>query len=351
MTVTAQAGVTRLQLEAATGPHGLWFPVDPGADATLGGMAATNASGTTAVRYGGMRAHTLEMQAVLPGGHIIRAGSRAAKSSSGYHVAGLLVGSEGTLAVITELTLRIHPIPEHVVVARASFPTVEAACAAAWTMLATGLHVSRCEFLDAWTVEAVNAFSRSRLPAAPLLFVEIAGEKGATQGEIEAARECAFDERALTFETVEDPSERSQLWRARHEALMACLARVPGSSAMTTDVAVPTSELPAAIERAREVLDGSAVQGGILGHIGDGNFHVVLLVDPERPETVREAQRLNSLIVEDALARSGTCTGEHGIGSGKVAYLMLEHPDLFPLYRGIKAAFDPNGIMNPGKIF
>jgi D-lactate dehydrogenase (cytochrome) len=350
LTATVEAGVTRLQLEAALGPQGLWFPVDPGADATLGGMAATNASGTTTVRYGGMRAHVLELEVVLAGGRVIRAGSRAVKTSAGYHVAGLFIGSEGTLGVITELTLRLHPIPERSVVARAAFPTIEAACEAAAAMIAAGVQLTRCELLDAMTVAALNAFADADLPVTPYLFLEVGGTEGAVAGDVETVGELVTESGATAFESFGDPTVRAQMWGMRHKVLMASLALAPGLRSMTTDVAVPVSELPAAIEQARRALDASDLRGGIVGHVGDGNFHVAFLLDPGDAGSVAQAKELNDRIVADALARGGTCTGEHGVGFGKLAYLEQEHGDLVPLYRGIKELFDPNGIMNPGKV-
>jgi D-lactate dehydrogenase (cytochrome) len=350
LTVTVQPGVTRSQLEAAAGPHGLFFPVDPGADATLGGMAATNASGTTTVRYGGMRTHVLELEVVLADGRIVRTGTRAAKTSAGYSLSNLFVGSEGTLGVITELTLRLHPIPEHVVVARAAFPSVEAACRAAAAIIGVGVPVLRCELLDATTIGALNAFSGTSFPVAPYLFVEFGGSPAGVAGDLETTKELAEDEGATAFESESDPTARAQMWSARHNALMASLALAPGSKAMTTDVAVPVSELAAAIEHARRALDESGLRGGIVGHVGDGNFHVAFLLDPDDAGSIAQADALNGAVVADALARGGTCTGEHGIGYGKLAYLEQQHGDLVPLFRGIKQLFDPRGILNPGKV-
>jgi D-lactate dehydrogenase (cytochrome) len=350
LTATVRAGVTRSQLEAAVGPHGLWFPVDPGADATLGGMAATNASGTTTVRYGGMRAHVLELEVVLAGGRVVRTGTRAVKTSAGYNLTGLFVGSEGTLGVITELTVRLHPIPEHIVVARAAFPSIESACRAAAGIIGSGVPVTRCELLDATTIAALNAYSGTSFPESPYLFVEFGGTEAGVSGDLATTRELADDEGATAFESESDPTARSQMWSARHNALMASLALAPGSKAMTTDVAVPVSELAGAIEHGRRVLDGSGLRGGIVGHVGDGNFHVAFLLDPDDAASIAKAEALNALLVDDALARGGTCTGEHGIGYGKLGYLEREHGDLIPLYRGIKGVFDPNGIMNPGKV-
>jgi D-lactate dehydrogenase (cytochrome) len=343
LTATVQAGVTRSQLEAAAGPHGLWFPVDPGADATLGGMAATNASGTTTVRYGGMRAHVLALEVVLADGRVVRTGTRAVKTSAGYNLTELFIGSEGTLGVITELTLRLHPIPERIVVARAAFPTVEAACRAAAAIIGAGVLVTRCELLDTTTIAALNAFKGTTFPESPYLFLELSGE-------VDVVRELAEDEGASAFESETDPTARARMWDARHNALHASLALSPGSKAMTTDVAVPLSELAAAIEHARSALDDSGLRGGIVGHVGDGNFHLAFLLDPADADSVARAEALNTVLVEDALARGGTCTGEHGIGYGKLGYLAREHPDLLELYRGIKALLDPAGILNPGKV-
>jgi D-lactate dehydrogenase (cytochrome) len=343
LTATVQAGATRSQLEAASGPHGLWFPVDPGADATLGGMAATNASGTTTVRYGGMRAHVLALEVVLADGRVVRTGTRALKTSAGYNLTELFIGSEGTLGVITELTVRLHAIPDRIVVARAAFPSVEAACRAAAAIIGAGVLVTRCELLDATTIGALNAYKGTTFAEWPHLFLELSGD-------VDEARMLAEDEGASGFEAETDPTARTRMWDARHNALHASLALAPGSRAMTTDVAVPLSELAAAIEHARRALDASGLRGGIVGHVGDGNFHVAFLLDPDDAESVARAEALNAALVEDALARGGTCSGEHGIGLGKLAYLEREHGDLVPLYRGIKQLLDPNGILNPGKV-
>ena len=350
LTATVQAGATRSQLEAASGPHGLWFPVDPGADATLGGMAATNASGTTTVRYGGMRTHVLALEVVLADGRVVRTGTRAVKTSAGYNLTNLFIGSEGTLGVITELTLRLHPIPEFVAVARAAFPSVEAACRAAAAIVGAGVLVTRCELIDALTIRAVNAYKGTSFPESPYLFVEFGGTESGVAADLEAAREIAADEGASTWESETDPTARARMWDARHNAMHATLALRPGSRALTTDVAVPVSELAAAMEHARTELDASGLLGGIVGHAGDGNFHVAFLLDADDEESIARANALNASLVEDALARGGTCTGEHGIGFGKLDYLVREHGDLLPIMRGIKQLLDPNGIMNPGKV-
>ena len=343
LTATVQAGATRSRLEAAAGPHGLWFPVDPGADATLGGMAATNASGTTTVRYGGMRAHVLALEVVLADGRVVRTGTRAVKTSAGYNLTELFIGSEGTLGVITELTVRLHPIPDRIVVARAAFPDVEAACRAAAAIIGAGVLVTRCELLDSTTIGALNAYRGTTFAEAPHLFIELSGDP-------DEVRELAEDEGATAFEAESDPTARARMWDARHNALHASLALSPGSKAMTTDVAVPLSELAAAMEHARSALDASGLRGGIVGHVGDGNFHVAFLLDPGDAESVARAEALNAAVVDDALARGGTCTGEHGIGFGKLVYLAREHGDLLELYRDIKSLLDPNGILNPGKV-
>jgi D-lactate dehydrogenase (cytochrome) len=350
LTATVQAGATRSQLQAAVGPHGLWFPVDPGADATLGGMAATNASGTTTVRYGGTRAHVLALEVVLADGRVVRTGSRAAKTSAGYNLTHLFVGSEGTLGVITELTLRLHPIPERIVVARAAFQSLEAACRAAAALVAAGVPVTRCELLDAGTIASLNAYKGTAFPEAPYLFLELGGSEAGVAGDLAAARELLEDEGARAFEAESDPTARARMWDARHQSLHAALALAPGSTHMSTDVAVPVSELAASMEHARELLGELNLSGGIVAHAGDGNYHVGFLFEPDDADSLARAKALNAALVEDALARGGTCTGEHGIGLGKIDYLEREHGDLIPLMRGIKQLLDPNGILNPGKV-
>jgi D-lactate dehydrogenase (cytochrome) len=311
-------------------------------------MAATNASGTTTVRYGGMRAHVLALEVVLPGGRVIRTGSRARKSSAGYDLTALFVGSEGTLGVLTELTLRVHGIPEHAVAVRISFPTLDAACGTAVAAAGAGLGVTRLELLDAETMRAVNAFNGTALEESPSLFVELAGAPAAVEGDLEALQELA--EENTSFAVERDPTARARLWQARHNVLHALVAAYPGKEHFATDVCVPVSQLPAAIAHARAELDRAGVEATIAAHAGDGNYHVLFMLDPADPAELARARALNAAIVDWALEHGGTCTGEHGVGLGKIAYLVHEHGDLLELMRGVKALFDPNGIMNPGKV-
>ena len=350
LTATVEAGVTRSALERAAAEHGLFFPVDPGADATLGGMAATNAAGTTTVRYGKMRANILALEAVLPGGRVVRAGSRAPKTSAGYDLLGLLVGSEGTLGVITELTLRLHGIPEQAVALRVSFGDVDGACRAATAIVAAGLGVTRVELLDAWTIEAINAHQSTDYPPGPTLFIEAAGSDATVTADLELTQELAAAEGATDVVAVRDPTARARLWAARHSSAYAAAAATPGRRSRSTDVCVPLSELAAALAFARAEAERLGVIAGIVGHAGDGNVHLSLHVDPDDEAELRASDELIELLVEDALARGGTSTGEHGIGLGKIAALEQEHGDLVPLMRGIKELFDPHGIMNPGKV-
>ncbi|MBA2357349.1 MAG: FAD-binding protein [Actinobacteria bacterium] len=350
LTATVQPGATRSALARAAGEHGLVFPVDPGADATLGGMAATNAAGTTTIRYGKMRANVLALEAVLPGGRVIRTGSRAPKTSAGYDVTSLLVGSEGTLAVITELTLRLYGIPEHAVALRISFATIGAACRTASALVAAGSGVSRLELLDAWTIAAINAYKGAKYPEGPCLLVEAEGSEATVESDLALVRELCAAEGATEIVDERAGGGRARLWAARHEAAYAGAAASPGRRARSTDTCVPVSELSAAVEFARAELERLGLGGAILGHAGDGNVHVGLHVDPDDPDEVARADELVERLVADALERGGTCTGEHGIGLGKIGALEREHGDLIPLMRGIKRLFDPHGIMNPGKV-
>jgi D-lactate dehydrogenase (cytochrome) len=350
LTATVEAGVTRGQLNARVGGEGLFFPVDPGADATLGGMAATNASGTTTVRYGGMRSNVLALEVVLADGTVLRPGSRAIKTSAGYDLRALFVGSEGTLAVITELTLRLYGIPDYTVAARAVFPDVDAACRAAATMIGSGVMVTRVELLDAGTWRAINAYKESAYPEEPTLLVEFSGSEAGVAGDLDATREIAESEGCTSFVFEADADGRARLWEARHSAAFALLHSAPGRKHKSTDVCVPVSELPGAITLARSLIDERGLTATIIGHVGDGNFHVGFMVDADDLEEIARAEAFNHELVEYALAHGGTCTGEHGIGIGKIPYLQAEHGDLIPYLRGVKDLFDPRGILNPGKV-
>ena len=341
-----QPGVLRSELNAAAAQHGLWFPVDPGADASLGGMAATNASGTTTVRYGGMRANVLALEVALADGTVIRPGSRTVKTSAGYDLRSLFVGSEGTLGVITELTLRLHGLPERPVAIRAAFPNVGAACRTAVSLVGAGLTVTRCELLDEATLRAVNAYKETSYPEAASLFVELDGG----EDEIASAREVCGWEGVVSFEAETAAEARTRLWEARHHAVFAVAAGAPGKRWFATDACVPLSVLPDAVEHGRARADARGMPAAIVAHAADGNFHLALMVDPDDAGEVAEAQELHAELVEWALERGGTSTGEHGVGLGKLGYLEREHGDLLPYLGAIKAAFDPNGILNPGKV-
>jgi D-lactate dehydrogenase (cytochrome) len=350
MLVRVEAGVTRGTLDKALGQHGLFFPVDPGADATLGGMAATNAAGTMTLRYGKMRTQVLGLEAVLPGGRVIRTGTAAAKSSAGYDMTGLLVGSEGTLAVITELLLRVQGIPEDVAVLRASFPDVEGACRLAGAVVSSGLLAQRIEFIDAWEVQAVNHFAGTDFPASPMVFVELAGAPAAVEADVDALRWLVGECAGSAVQVERDPTERSRLWRARHDLFFAEKSMAPGKEVASTDVCVPVGELAGAVAAHQLALRDLGLMGGVSAHAGDGNVHAAVLFDPGHPGEIDRVHEFGERLVIDALARGGTCSGEHGIGLGKREALEREHGDLIGLMTGVKELFDPLGIMNPGKL-
>ena len=346
-----QPGVTHERLNAKLKEHGLFFPVDPGWDAALGGMAGTNASGTNAVRYGVMRDQVLDLEVVLADGTVMRTGGMAMKSSAGYNLTGLFVGSEGTLGVFTELTLRLYPVPEKVLAARAVFPGIEAAGRAAVAMIRSGMQIGRVELVDARTVEAVNAYKGTDYAVAPTLFLEFGGSEAGVGGDVAAARAISGSEGCGGFEFEADEAARERLWEARHEAGLAITRLNPDKKPMTTDVCVPISDLPDALGHARQTIAEHGFDGAILGHVGDGNYHAVFPVDVEDEGEMERAEGVSGQIVRYALQRGGTCTGEHGIGSGKIGYLEEEHGDSLPFMRGIKRLADPKGIMNPGKVF
>ncbi|HEY0874587.1 MAG TPA: FAD-linked oxidase C-terminal domain-containing protein [Vicinamibacterales bacterium] len=348
---TVQAGVTRKQLEKHLRSTGLVFHLDPGADATIGGMAATRASGTTAVRYGTMREAVLGMTVVLADGRIITTGSRARKSSSGYDLTRLFVGSEGTLGIITELTLRLHGRPEAVAAATCYFDDIESAVRAVMTTIQLGIPVARIELLDEVQMDAVNRFSKLSYPVAPTLFFEFHGlserdvtEQAVTVGEIVEEYGAKNFARALT------PEARAELWQARHDAYYAALAMRPGSRGWTTDACVPISRLADCIVETKRDFAESHLVGALVGHVGDGNFHMIIPVNPDDPRDLAEAERLSDRLVERALSMGGTCSGEHGVGIGKRKFLQREHGEGLEVMRAIKATLDPLGIMNPGKL-
>ncbi len=347
--VRVEPGVTRSQLNKELKKYGLFFSVDPGADATLGGMAATNASGTTAVRYGVMRDQVRDLQVVLADGRMIRTGGLSAKSSAGYHLTGLFVGSEGTLGVLTELTLRVYGIPESILAARASFPSVESAVRTAVSLLAVGIPIARVELVDQASMQKLNKHSGTAYKEAPTLFLEFHGNEAGLQKDVEFARELSSDHGCFGFEFETDSKARSTLWEARHNLAYAFIHGCKGKKLMVTDVCVPLSELAGAITYAREQLEAAGVEGGVLGHIGDGNFHALLMIDPNDPSDLASAEQINANLVQYALARGGTCTGEHGVGVGKRKYLRQEYGEALDVMQAMKQLFDPRNILNPGK--
>jgi D-lactate dehydrogenase (cytochrome) len=346
-----QPGVTHGDLNAALAGEGLLFPVDPGWDASLGGMAGTNASGTNAVKYGVMRDQVLGLEVVLGDGTVMRTGGMAMKSSAGYNLTGLFVGSEGTLGVFTELILRLYPIPGRTVAARAVFPDIEAAGRAAVAMIRTGMRIGRVELVDARTVGAVNAYKGTDYAVAPTLFLEFSGSEASVESDVGVARGISNSEGSTSFEFEADEAARERLWEARHDAALAIRDLYPGKGMMGTDVCVPISDLPGALRHARDAIASRGIDGAILGHVGDGNYHAVFPVDTDDRADRERAEAVNAEIVDYALERGGTCTGEHGIGMGKTGHLQKEHWDSLPFMREIKRLADPNGIMNPGKIF
>jgi len=346
-----EAGVTRLQLERKLGREGLFFPVDPGADATLGGMAATGASGTTTVRYGAMKENVLGLTVVLADGRVIRTGSRARKTSSGYDLTHLFIGSEGTLGIITELQLRVHGIPEAISAAVCQYPDLHAAVDTAIAAIQTGIPVARVELLDAVQMRASIAYSGLEdLGEAPTLFFEFHGSSSAVREQAEAVRGISDEHGGSNFAWATRPEERGKLWKARHDAYFAGLDLAPGKKAITTDVCVPIAHLADSIVAAHEDVAASGLTVTTVGHVGDGNFHLLILVDPHDAEELQRAKALSTRLVERALAFGGTCTGEHGIGYGKIKFLRDEHGEAVETMRAVKDALDPRGLLNPGKV-
>lgn len=352
LTVTLQPGVTRKQLNEDIRNTGLFFPIDPGADATLGGMAATRASGTNAVRYGTMRENVLALEVVTASGEAIRTGTRARKSSAGYDLTRLMVGSEGTLGVITEVTLRLYPLPEAVSAAICSFETIADAVNTTIQIIQMGVPIARVELLDAGSVRAVNQHSKLSLREAPMLLMEFHGSPASVREQAETVQAIASDHGGANFEWADTPEARTRLWTARHNAYFAAVQSRPGCRCITTDACVPISRLADALLASVKEADASGIPYFLVGHVGDGNFHMGYLIDPDDDDERARAEQLNHQLVTRALELGGTCTGEHGIGLHKMGFLVDEAGDgAMTMMRTIKRALDPDNIMNPGKVF
>jgi D-lactate dehydrogenase (cytochrome) len=346
-----EPGITRKTLNEHLRDQGLFFPIDPGADASLGGMTATRASGTNAVRYGTMKDNVLSLKAVLANGELIKTASRAKKSSAGYDLTRLFVGSEGTLGIITEITLRLAGIPEAIAAGTCPFASVEAACNATIATIQSGIPVARIELLDALQVKACNAYSKLTLPEQPMLFLEFHGSAAGVAEQSERFGEIARELGGGPFEWATRAQDRTRLWQARHDAYFAARGLRPGTQPVATDVCVPISKLAECVAESQRDIAENRLLAPIAGHVGDGNFHLSLLIDMDDPDEVTRAEKFMERLVARALAMDGTCTGEHGVGQGKLKYLAAEHGNAtLDVMRAIKGALDPQGIMNPGKI-
>ncbi|WP_281659773.1 FAD-binding oxidoreductase [Microvirgula aerodenitrificans] len=351
LTATVEAGVTREALNDALRHSGLFFPIDPGANASLGGMSATRASGTNAVRYGTMRENVLALTVVTAAGKVIHTGTRARKSSAGYDLTRAFVGSEGTLGVMTEITVRLHPQPMAVSAAVATFDSVADAVNTVIRTIQYGIPVARVEFMDIQAVRAVNAYSKLSLREAPTLLFEFHGSEAGVAEQAETVQAIAHEFGGTDFEWASRQEDRNRLWAARHKAYFASLQLQPGSTCVTTDVCVPISRLAECVTATCADIDASGILATVLGHVGDGNFHVLLLVDPTDPQSRERAEAVNARIVRRALDMDGTCTGEHGVGLHKMDFMRAEHgEDALDMMRALKRAFDPQNLMNPGKI-
>jgi D-lactate dehydrogenase (cytochrome) len=352
LTVTVQPGVTRTQLNNEIRHTGLFFPIDPGADASIGGMAATRASGTNAVRYGTMRENVLALQVVTANGQIIRTGTRAKKSSAGYDLTRLMVGSEGTLGIITEVTLKLYPQPESVSAAVCSFPSIDAAVKTTIQIIQLGVPIARCELLDANAVRAVNKHDKLTLREVPMLLMEFHGSAASVAEQAHTVQAVAHEHGGENFEWATTPEDRTRLWTARHRAYFAGLQMKAGSRTVTTDTCVPISQLATCIDLAVREAEEAGLAYYIVGHVGDGNFHIAYLIDPNIPAERQTAERLNEQLVRHALQLGGTCSGEHGIGLHKQGFLVEEaSAETVDMMRVVKHALDPKNILNPGKIF
>ena len=348
--VTVQPGVRRKQLNEYLRDTGLFFPIDPGADASIGGMTATRASGTNAVRYGTMRENVLSLTVVLPDGRIIRTARRARKSAAGYDLTRLYIGSEGTLGVITEITLRLYGIPEAISAAVASFPDLESAVNTVILTIQSGVPVARVELLDEVQMDALNRYSSLDYPVQPTLFFEFHGSNSGVQEQAQIVQEIAGDFNSADFKWTTNDEERNRLWQARHDAYLACKAIRPGAVVYATDVCVPISRLAECLIETKNDIEETGILAPIVGHVGDGNFHLSPVFDPNDAEEVRKVDELNERMVLRALAMDGTCTGEHGVGLHKMDFLVAEHGDAISVMRTMKMALDPDNIMNPGKV-
>ncbi len=352
LTVTVQPGVTRKALNEAVKSEGLFFPIDPGADASIGGMCATRASGTNAVRYGTMRENVLALEVVTARGEVIRTGTRAKKSSAGYDLTRLLVGSEGTLGVITEITLKLYPLPEAISAAICSFPSIEAAVRTVIQVIQLGVPIARCELIDHNSVRMVNAHSKLGLREENMLLMEFHGSPASVKEQAETVQEIASEFGGNAFEWAVTPEERTRLWTARHNAYFAAIQSKPGCRAISTDTCVPISRLADCLLDSVAEADAAGLPYFLVGHVGDGNFHFGYLIDPTKPEEHALAEELNHKLVARALSLEGTCTGEHGVGLHKMDFLLTEAgAGAVDMMRTIKRALDPDNIMNPGKIF
>lgn len=352
MLCVVEPGVTREQLNTELRTSGLFFPVDPGANASIGGMISTRASGTTTVYYGGMRENVLGLKVVMADGTLVTTGTRAPKSASGYDLTHLFTGSEGTLGLIVEATVRLHGRPECIVAASQTFPTVARAVDTVISTIQSAIPIARLELLDEAAIDACNRYSGLGLPVAPTLFLEFHGSAASTAEQVELFAALAAGEEAGEMRTARDTEARNALWKARHQALYAARALVPGAVAWVTDICVPIGALADAIGRAKSAIDAAGLIAPILGHVGDGNFHVFFILDPNDAEGWAAAREINEAMISHAISVGGTCTGEHGIGIGKRSAMVREHGEAgVSVMRAIKTALDPRGLFNPGKVF